>query len=118
MADTPETAPEQEQNRAFFIAAVEVHYRRGEDVKQRKMNVLLESASAQLLKSDLAVLNQSALQRLNAESGIAPSDVLDTIIMHVSLMAITTPTLFHGTVANEEPTEQAPMPVTEPEGLN
>jgi hypothetical protein len=89
------------QTSCFYVAALMVHYRKEDAVKVRHMNVLLECAQPQLLKADLATIHESALQRLNQESGINPTDVVDTVILNVSLLAITTPEIFHGSATQE-----------------
>ena len=81
----------------FFLATVMLHYRDGDNVRHSYMNVLIESAKPEILKEDLSVMHQSALSRLAQESGVAPADVLDTVVTNISLLAVTTPDIFHGT---------------------
>tara|TARA_R110000850_G_scaffold233967_1_gene358804 strand:- start:9213 stop:9536 length:324 start_codon:yes stop_codon:yes gene_type:complete len=93
----------------FYLATLMVHYKDQEgQLKVRYMNSLLESPKPQLLKSDIGVMHQSALARLAEESGIDPSSVVDTVVMNLSMLAITTPEIFHGTVAEDNLPEDAP----------
>jgi len=94
----------------YFIATALCIYVKEDDgetaIKQRHLNVLLESDTAAITKSQLNTLHRSAMQRLNAENGVTPDQIKDIVIMNVSYLGQMLPEQFHENPAPEPDSEQ------------
>jgi hypothetical protein len=95
---------DQQTSTCHFMAAVVAFYERDKSVKERHMNVLLETPSANLTKDHLGQIQRSALTRLHAENNVDPKTVQDVVILNVCLLGVMPAHVFHGT-------EAAPTPV-------
>lgn len=100
-APTTPKNPETE-NKVFFMATVEAVWKvpvEGTDefsVKTRKVNILLEHHSIHLSKTELDEVNRGVFQRLQQESGVAPSQVADIILLNISILGNMTSEQFYG----------------------
>lgn len=90
------TAKRNSKAYVYFMAAVRVIYMRDEALKERDLNVLLEMPSMDILKKDLATIQQAAMERLKMENDVTPDMVKDAVILNVMPLAHATPAVFHG----------------------
>lgn len=83
---------------AFYIAACLVTFVRDEDEgpKQKHMNVLMQTDSANVTKHDLNMLNRMVMQRMNIEAGVTPDQIKDCIFLNITMLGIMTEQEFHG----------------------
>lgn len=79
-----------ESKQFFFLASVLAIYERDGENKQRNLNVLLQSNSMHLTKSDLNTLHRTALQRINMENKVTPDMVKDIVFMSINLLGLMT----------------------------
>lgn len=85
--------------RHFYMCTLMVLFVKEEQQKQRHMNILLEMESPNITRKDLTSISQNAMARLNTESGIAPDQVKDVIVLAANHLGYMTPAEFHGEVA-------------------
>lgn len=93
-----QAAQQQATPKIIMIAAMLAFYTKDGEQKQRHINVLIESPTGNINKSDLQSLNQSAIARLVAENGIEASQVNDIVIMGISTLGVMTDEEFYGKV--------------------
>lgn len=90
----------------FHLVAALVIYKKDDSQKQRHMNIMLETQVPHVLGTDLNQVNLGAVQRITAENDVDSDDVLDIVILNVSLLAHTDRNSFYGI-------EKEPAPETE-----
>jgi len=95
-ADVPDIA-------CFFMASALAIYEREGALKQRHLNVLLQSDTPQLTRKDLGTMNRTVLQRLQAENEVSPDMVKDVVFMSISPLGMMPPSVFHGEPDPSEP---------------
>lgn len=99
---TTQKAKSQEADVAcFFMASALAIYERDDEIKQRNLNVLLQSSTPSITKDDLQTLNRTVMQRLNAESDVQPDQIKDVIFMSISFLGAMPPEEFHGQSADK-----------------
>jgi hypothetical protein len=82
----------------MMIATILAYYLKDGDQKQRHINVLIDSPTGNITKSDLQALNQSAITRLVAENGIQATEVMDLVVTNISTLGMMTDEEFYGKV--------------------
>lgn len=90
------TAKRSNKERFYFMAATKVFYMREDVLKERDLNVLLEMPSMEILKKDLATIQQASMERIKMENEVTPDMVKDVVILNLMPLAATTPAIFHG----------------------
>lgn len=88
--DTPKST-------CHFLAAAVAFYEREGSMRERHLNVLLETNNAEINKSDLGEITTGAMQRVITENGVAPTDIKDVVILNISMLGIMPSAVFHGT---------------------
>jgi hypothetical protein len=63
---------------------------------------LLENDTIHLAKKDLDEINRGVFQRLHKESGVAPNQVADIILLNVCILGNMTPDEFYGTAEDKQ----------------
>ena len=90
------TKTKEEPRSFFFMASCLVIYIREEQQRQRYINLLMQTASLNLTKADLAEMNKLAISRVSVENDVAPSDVKDVVFQNVACLGHMTEEEFHG----------------------
>jgi hypothetical protein len=85
-----------EQTACFFMVAVLALYEREGSMKERHLNVLIETASPNLTRTTLGDIQKAAFRRINTENGITPDNVKDMVILNINMLGVMPPSLFHG----------------------
>ena len=88
----------------FFMVAALVTYLREETLKQRHLNVLMQSGNLVLTKNDLNEINRSAIARVTTENVVEADAIKDVVILNVSFLGAMPPSEFHG---NDQPATEA-----------
>ena len=99
------TAPKLEH---FHLVTALAMYKRDDAVKQRHVNILLETASPNIMRADLEQINQGVLSRISTENNVQPEDLQDIVILNISRLAVSEPSEFYGNtqkVTSEEPVQ-------------
>lgn len=86
----------QKPNISYFMVAILAIYERGEIVKQRHLNVMIELPSPQITKANLSDIQRSAIARLHAENNVEVSAVRDIVILNISMLGVMPAEAFHG----------------------
>ncbi len=74
----------------FHLVAAIAIYQTGKDEgpKQRHVNVMLETSSPNIMRSDLDQVNQGVMTRLNVENNVQPEEMRDIVLLNISRLAI------------------------------
>lgn len=86
---------EVEPNKFFFMGAVKVIYLREDKVKEKTVNVLIELADSNIIKSTLNDLNQAAANRVINEGQLPSDAVKDIVTLGIWPLACCTRQHFH-----------------------
>lgn len=101
---TPRPDMGRNKNSCFFMIAAHAVFNH-ETLTERTLNVLIETSSAHITKSDLAQIHQSVMRRLKAENGVSPEQIEEIVILSLNLLGVMPPEVFHNTrVQAENPT--------------
>ena len=89
---TEETNQEQTDPTLHFsmVAALAIYENNEGQVKQRHVNVMLETEHPAILRRDLDQVNHGVISRVVAENGINPEKFMDIVILSVNRLAICT----------------------------
>jgi hypothetical protein len=79
----------------FSMAALMLSYNKDGVVKQRTLNILIESAVPHILKQTLSEIQAGAVKRLCQENSVEPGDVFDIAILSIAPLANITKASFH-----------------------
>lgn len=74
----------------FHMAAALAIYESDGQMKQRHVNVMMETVSANISRHDLDQINQGVIARIVAENGIDPKNMKDIVILTISRLAVCT----------------------------
>lgn len=96
---------EEEKHCFFLVSALAIYTNEAEELKQRHLNVLLETETPNLPKASIDSMQRSVMQRLKAENDIDPHQFKDIVILNVNLLGVMPPNIFHGI----DDTDQAPQ---------
>jgi len=92
---------QQDNANFYYMAAALAIYERDEQIKQRHLNVLLESEVPQITRNTLQVLNRQVLDRLNQENEVTPDMVKDVVFLNINMLGRMSPEDFHGSPVDE-----------------
>lgn len=106
MTDTPLLRKKDEGTSAnvstFHLVSVLAYYKREEALKERHLNVLLETPyPPNLTKDSLSQIQRQAIARLAAENSVEVTDIQDIVILNISVLGVMDPATFQGAQATE-----------------
>jgi len=86
----------------FHLVSVLAYYKREEVLKERHLNVLLETPyPPNLTKDSLSQIQHQAIARLGAENGVEVPDIQDIVILNISVLGVMDPATFRGALSAE-----------------
>lgn len=85
-----------EEKTCHFMATALAFYEKEEAIKQRHVNIHLETDSPNLTKEGLAAIQRGVVGRLQAENDVKLEDVKDIVIMNIVLLGVMSAAQFHG----------------------
>ena len=80
----------------YFIVSALAIYDKDEAIKQRSLNVLVETEHANITKQGLADIQTKVMQRLQAENNVSPDQLRDIVIQNISMLGMMSAEQFHG----------------------
>lgn len=85
----------------FAIVAAKAVFAKGDEIKHRDLNVMLETDNAWITRSDMDQVNMGVLGRLQAENGVQADDLKDIVILGISRLGMMPRHVFYGMSAEE-----------------
>lgn len=83
-------APQGEVKEYFHLVAAQAIYSKDDQLKQRTVNIMLITASPNILRDDLDKANQGVMARLNKENDVTPDQLRDIVLLNIFPLAYTT----------------------------
>jgi len=80
--------------KVYHLATLKMVYLKDEAVKERTINILMETPTMDIGKRHLSQMQKAGMQRINAENGVDPDMVKDAIILSICTMGYMTPEEF------------------------
>ena len=80
----------------YYLVAAKAIYEREGTVRQRSLNVLVESVTPHITRKGLSAINQSVFRRVEAENAVTADQVKDIVILNIVPLGMMTPEEFHG----------------------
>lgn len=82
--------------RVFHICSMLTFFEQDGQLRQRHINVLLETSDGNITKQHLNQINSSGVARLAAENDIPEQNIKDLVILNISVLGQMTPEVFSG----------------------
>lgn len=85
--------------KVYHLVTVKMVYSKEEAIRERTINVLLETPTMDLGKRHLSQIQKAGMQRIKAENDVDPDMVKDAVILNISTMGYMTEAEFSLEVA-------------------
>ena len=105
----PTEETEDDGQKFFYISAIVVYYKSETGVAQRHMNVLMEEKNGNITQGHLAHLQTVAVERVKVENNVVFENILDIVILNITMLGLMTDEEFNPTKAEESPAEPATL---------
>lgn len=79
----------------FFLMTAEITFQRGDDIKQRRVNTVLQLPKPVVDYQSIDDARIATFERLQAEGQIEPQMIKDFVILSISHLGRCTPAEFH-----------------------
>lgn len=89
--------PKDEVPSFFHLVAATAIYDQGGVIKQRTVNIMLQTETPNIVRSDLDAVNQGVLGRVNAENNVQANELKDIVILNICRLAAMPAGDFYGT---------------------
>jgi len=93
---TPKLAPVPTEGakKVYHLATLKMVYLKDEAVRERTINILMETPTLDIGKRHLSQMQKAGMQRIKAENDVDPDMVKDAVILNISTMGYMTPEEF------------------------
>lgn len=87
---TPVPAATSETKQVYHLVTLKMVYLKEDIIRERTVNVLMETPTLDLAKRHLLEIQKAGMQRIKAENNVDPDMVKDAVILNISTMGYMT----------------------------